>query len=126
MKRTVIGFVLLAVLFFGGFISSRAMISRHERIAGMLRQAEAAAMEGELETASALSRQARAAWEEGRSFSAVFADHGPMEEIDDAFSRLETYCAAGWEVEFSALCAELTQKLQAMGDAHGLDLWNIL
>lgn len=126
MKRCVIGFVMLLVLLLGGLFSTGHMIRQHEPLTEALEQAAAAALQGDLDRAATISGGAREDWEKNRDLSAVFADHGPMEEIDGDFAQLEAYAAAGWEVEFAVLCAELSQKLQAMGDAHGLDWWNIL
>lgn len=126
MRRCVIGFAMLVGLFLGSLLCTEYMIRQHEPLSEALTQAAAAALEGDLDRGAAICGKAREEWAKNRNFGAVLADHEPMEEIDGDFVQLEAYAAAGWEVEFAVLCGELSHKLQAMGDAHGLDWWNFL
>lgn len=126
MKRGWFGAGLLLGLLLLGILSSRFMKTVHQPLSEALTQASDLALAGDWEQAAAIQRQAHAAWEDAWNFSAAFADHGPMEDIDSLFSQLEVYLAAGDRVGFSAACASLSQQIEAVGDAHELNWWNLL
>lgn len=126
MKRGWIGLGLLLALLAGSIAVTRAMDRGHDPIARELETASDLALEGDWETAAALARNAKAEWEDKWNFGAAFADHEPMEEIDGLFAQVEVYVRAREEVSFAAVCAELSKRLEAMGDAHGLTWWNLL
>lgn len=126
MKRSWIGAGLLALLLASAALVTWGMDRVHEPIARELDSAAEFALSGNWDQAEALAKKADAAWQESRNFSACFADHGPMEEIDGDFAQLEVYANAREGVAFAAAAAQLSQKVQAMGDAHGLVWWNVL
>lgn len=126
MKRGWFGAALLAALLLLGILSSLAMGMLHEPLSDSMERASELAMAGNWEQAAAVSRRSAEIWEELWQFSAVFADHGPMEEIDSLFAQLEVYRKAGDTLGFAAVCASLQTQLEAMGDAHELSLWNLL
>jgi hypothetical protein len=49
-----------------------------------------------------------------------------MEEIDSQFAQLNVYAGAGERLSFAAICAQLASALEAMGDAHALNWWNLM
>lgn len=109
MKRLWVGILLLLVLLAGTLAVTVAM----DRIyAPMVEALEA----GDLEAAE--ERYGR--W---RDLTAAFADHGPMEEMDALFARVEI-CKD--DQERKALCAELAQRAKAMSNAHSPTWWNLL
>lgn len=126
MKRTVTGFVLLAVLLLGGLFVQNRMERLHIPIAEMLEAAALDARQGNWISADSKSRDAHQRWETAWNFSAAFADHDPMEEIDSLFARLEVFAREEDTAEYTAACGELSRKIRAMADAHALSLPNLL
>ena len=126
MRRSWIGFALLLVLLAGGIAATLGMRKCHEPIARELADAAEQTMHGDWGQAQALLRRARSDWGRSRRFAACFADHTPMEEIDALFAQAEVYAAAREEAEFAARCAELSKRMEAMGNAHGAQWWNVL
>lgn len=126
MKRSWIGFILLLALLAGGIAATWGMDECHEPIARDLANAAETAVHGDWEQGEALMLRARDTWGRSRRFSACFADHTPMEEIDALFAEVEVYAAAREEADFAAGCAALSKKVEAMGQAHGATWWNLL
>ena len=124
MKRSLFGFVLLAVLLLSCLGVTALMARLHEPIAETLTQAADLA-DRDLTGAVALAEGAKAAWEEAEPLSACFADHNPMEEIDQEFAQLEVFAREGEAMAFAAACGSLAEKLQAMSDAHSLQWRNL-
>ena len=126
MKRTGLGFFLLLTMLLAGLLSSQSIAQRNEPISLQLTQAVQATRAGQWDQAVSLAGEARRAWEENWHFCACFADHEPMEDIDGLFAQLEVYQNMEDPVSFAAVCGQLSKKIQAMGDAHGLNWWNFL
>lgn len=125
MKRCWFGLGLLVVLLGLSLVSSWAMGAIHDPIAGQLSRAGERTLVGELTQGRALAVEAKAGWEKWSHFRACFADHTPVEDVDAAFAELESYGAAGEDAAFAAACAELSQRVKAVGEAHGLYWWNL-
>lgn len=125
MKRTVFGFSLLAVLLVLSLAVTWLMARIHEPIAEDLTQAAVLATGGDWAKAMELADRAREDWERLEPVSACFADHGPMEEINQEFAQLEVYGASGEPMAFAAACGSLAEKMQAMSDAHSLQWRNL-
>ena len=126
MKRGWIGVGLLAVLLVTGLLVTWFMDRTHTNISEELERAAGFAMAGDWEEAAESAEEAYEDWQDSWHFSAAFADHEPMEEIDALFSQLLPYLAARDRVSFSAACRELARQVEAVGDAHGLNWWNLL
>ena len=126
MKRGAIGLGLLVFLLAAGLLVTWGMDHCHDRIAEDLEDAAEHALMGDWEQAEKLSQGAEKDWERCWNFSASFADHEPMEEIDGLFAQLEIYEKAREKTSFAAACAELSRRVEAMGEAHGLTWWNLL
>lgn len=126
MKRGWIGLGLLVVLLAASLLVTWRMDNIHREIAEKLNRSAAFAMSGDWEEAEELSEEAYESWQERWHFSAAFADHEPMETIDAQFAQLWPYLTDRDSVSFSALCRELARQVEAMGDAHGLNWWNLL
>lgn len=126
MKRCWIGLGLLLVLLAGGLLVAWYMGDCHREIGAELEKAARYARQENWEEASDAAEDAWEDWQEAWHFSAAFADHAPMEEIDAMFAQLDTYLTARDAVSFSALCAQLSRYLEAMGDAHALNWRNLL
>ena len=126
MKRLWIGIGFLIFLLAAGIVISVLFSSLHSPIAQSLQKASEAALSGDWSTASTLTKQAHSSWNALLQFTAAVADHEPLEEMDAAFSVLETYMALGWWGEFAALSAQLAQMAGAMAESQAFLWWNLL
>ena len=124
MKRSIFGGLLLLVLLLGSLGAAALMENLHSPISELLEQAADLAAE-DLPGAGALARQAKAAWEKAEPLYACFADHNPMEEMNQEFARLEIFAREEEPLAFAAACGSLAEKMQAMGNAHSLQWRNI-
>ena len=126
MKRCWFGLGLLVVLLVLGLLVTGAMTRNHEDLAARLDTAAVAAeMEDWTEAARAF-HDAREGWEKGWHFTAAFADHEPMEEIDGLFAQAEIYLRGQNPESLAAACIQLARMTEAMGEAHALNWWNLL
>lgn len=126
MKRGWIGVGLLAGLLVIGLLVTRFMDRIHWEISEELERSARFAVAGDWEEAAEAAEEAYEDWQEKWHFSAAFADHEPMEEIDALFAQLRPYLSNRDAVSFSAACRELARQVEAIGDAHGLNWWNLL
>lgn len=126
MKRFWIGIALLAVLLIAGSIISYAMHTIHTHTAALLEQAAEAAQNQDWKTATQMAELAQAHWQNWRHFTAAFADHVPMDELDGLFAELAVLTQAQEMPNFAATCAHLAKLAQAMADSHSLYWWNLL
>ncbi len=126
MKRFVIGILTLALLLGAGIAVSSLFSRIHQPAAETLAQASASAATGDWEQATRCFHAARQHWEDHRRFTAAFADHEPMEEIDGLFAQGTIYAQIRDDSRFPALCVQLSQLTQAMADSHRLAWWTLL
>ena len=126
MKRSWFGFGILLVLLIAALLTTWAMDEIHEPIAGDLEQAAEYALLDDWENAELFYGRAAGKWEKWEHFRACFADHTPVEEISAAMAELEVYGIARENAAFAAACAETAEKVEAVGEAHGLVWWNFL
>lgn len=125
MKRSLFGVSLLVVLLILSLGVTVLMARIHEPIAEDLEQASELVAAGDWAGATELAKKAREEWKQVEPLSACFADHGPMEEINQEFAQLEAYEFSGEPMAFAAACSSLAEKMQAMSDAHGLQWRNL-
>lgn len=126
MGRFWLGVCLLAVLLGAGLWVSSAMDDLHTPIAETLEKAAQQSMEGDVDGGIALAQQAKAHWEKHWHRTASIADHSPMDEIDGLFAQMDIYARTGQPVEFAAHCARLAKLVEAVGEAHSANWWNLL
>ena len=126
MKRCRFGLGLLLVLLVLGTVSAWAMGKGLAPMTEGIRQAGDAALQEDWDTAEALSAEVKAQWEKGFPYLASLSDHEPMENINGLFAQLEVYAQCRDPQNFAAVCGQLAQDLEAMGEAHSLKWWNIL
>ena len=117
---------LLLALLAVGIWSAWKMVTIHDPLETMLNRASEQALEENWDSAEYLFQQAKDCWESRETFRACFADHTPVEEIDGEFALLEVYLQTREHAAFAAGCRELARKTAAVGEAHGLDLKNLL
>lgn len=126
MKRGWIGAGLLAGLLVIGLLVTWSMGKTHSEISEELERSARFAIAGNWEEAADTAEDAYEDWQDKWHFSAAFADHEPMEEIDALFAQLWPYLTDRDAVSFAAACRELARQVDAVGDAHGLNWWNLL
>ena len=126
MKRSWLGFFLLLVLLGLSLLSTWAMGQACEPITENLLQASEEGLREDWGRAALFVAKARQDWESCALLRTMLTDHGPMEDMDALFCLLETYGISRENVAFSAICREMAEKIQAMGEAHSLVWENIL
>lgn len=126
MKHFWLGVAILLLLLLSGVLTTAAFCRIHPPLQETLDSAAAAALEGDWTKATFFANTARSRWEKYRSLTAAVADHAPLEEMDAAFSVLETYAQLGWWGEFAALCTQLAQMADAMAESQAFVWWNLL
>lgn len=118
MKRFWIGIIVLSLLLASGCAVAFFIEHCHEPISRDLAQAAQAASDGQLEQAIRLAENAHTEWLHCRDFTAAFADHSVLEEIDAIFAEIRIYAAAGNFLSFSAACAHLAELAKAVSESH--------
>lgn len=124
MKRFVFGIGLLAALLIGSLAVGKGMEQLHRPVEQSLNQAISLAAQGASEGAVAAVEAAKEQWRRGWQFMAAFADHEPMEEVDNLFSAVAAY---GPDTEeFVACCRQLLQRTAAVLEDQSINWWNLL
>ena len=126
MKRGWIGLALLVVLLVSGLLTAKKMEQFHTDGVKKLTRAGVYALEENWGPARELAFQAMKQWQEHREFTAAFADHEPMEDVDCLFAQLPAYAREEDAAHFAAICAELAKRLEAVSNAHSFLWWNVL
>ena len=125
-RRFILGLTLLILvlaLTIGAAIGMKAI---HQPGEAALTSAAQLAMDGDMEQAIPLARQAYSRWQKYRNITAAFADHNPMDDTERLFREMLVYAEAGEEPHFAACCQQLSAMLRAMYETHGFSLKNIL
>lgn len=126
MKRIYIGIGLLIVLLVLGIWIASAADKAHAPGAVDLEHASQLVLEGSWDKAEALAKRARETWQKKWCFTASVSDHEPMDEIDALFARLSVYARTQDAKDYAAVCAELSERLEAMSQAHAFSWWNLM
>ena len=126
MGRFWVGVGLLAAFLGLGLWVAKAMDDVHVPVMVLLEQAADTALEGDLKAGAELAEQAHAVWERHWRGTAAVADHAPMDEIDGLFALVQDYARAGNAGDFAASCGRLSKLVEAIGEAHSPQWWNLL
>jgi hypothetical protein len=126
VKRIIWGITILLALLIVSTAIAAGMHSIHSRISNLLEQSAAAASQDDWQQADHLARQARDQWQKYHNFTAAFADHSPMDELDGRFAELMVFLKNRESPHFASTCAQLSLLAQAMADSHGVQWWNLL
>ena len=126
MARGWFGAGILAVFLVLGLILSGVTDKVQLPTGELLEQAAEKTLAGDFEEGIALGMEARSQWEQQWKFTAAIADHSPMDDVDALFAEMEVYARTGEEPHFAACCKELSQRLEAIADAHRFSWWNVL
>ena len=125
-KRFYLGIGILAVLLVLSIGTAAAMRAIHRPMEADLNHAARLALAEDLESALPLAQRAYARWENYHSVIASFADHSPMDDTDTLFQEMLVYGQTEEVPHFIACCRELAVMTEAMYDAHGFSLKNLL
>ena len=126
MRRSLFGFILMIALMVMGIAAAVWMEEHHTLIAEDLSAASRYAIDGDWENARDHVERAEEAWQKRWHRDAALTDHQPMEEIDSLFSRVAVYGELKATGDFSAGCRELSRRVEALSDVHGIQWWNFL
>lgn len=124
MRRFALGIGVLTALLLGSLAVGKQVEQFHGPVVRNLEQAISLAGEGAGEAAVRAVRAAKEQWDRGWQFVAAFADHEPMDEVEDLFSALSAY--APDSEEFVAYCRQLLQRTGAVMRDQTLSWWNLL
>ena len=124
MRRFGFGIGLLVALLIGSLAVWWGMERLHRPIVQDLTRAAVLAEEQNGLEAKEMAWKAEDQWRSNWHFTASFADHTPMEEIDALFAALETYKPDS--EEFKACCQQLIKRTEAMAHAHVFNWWSLL
>ena len=126
MKRFWLGLGLLGLLLGLGIWEQTQIPALTEPIAEQLDAAAQAAFLEDWEKAAACAGVAQQKWQKCWDLLAITTHHGPMEEIDGLLAQAEALLRAREESKFSAYCARLAELIRALGEAHRVNLRNLL
>ena len=125
MKRFWIGAAILLILLGIGLLSYYGASQMYPPITDLLNDAADNALRDDLPLGVSQALEAKQLWDAAINLTATIADHTPMEEIDHMFRELLVYAQAEEAPHFAACCAQIASKVQDMGQAHQLNLWNL-
>lgn len=126
MRRMWIGVALLVLMLVSGILVAEFMERTHSPGAEDLEAAAQMAMDGNWNKAEALTAKVRKNWQRRRVITASFVDHEPMEEIEGLFAKIDVCAAERNRLDFCATCAYLAQLMEALGESHSLNFWNLM
>ncbi len=126
MKRFWFAVVLLVLLLLLGLFEALRMTQLTEPICDSLTEAAQSAQKGDWTQAQRLAQEAEAGWDDSWDFFSAMNHHGPMEEIDSQFARAMAFLESRAAAEFAACCARLVEMIRALGEAHVVNLRNLL
>ena len=126
MTRGYMGAGILIVFLVLGFAVSVIMDNAHQPACELLDRAADMTLAGDFDGAISLAMEAKTRWEKAWNGTATVADHSPMDDVDALFAEMEIYAKTGEEPHFAACCQELSQRVQAVSEAHRFSWWNLL
>lgn len=126
MKRLWIGIGLLAAVVMGGFWVAQAMENALIPGVALLQDAADLAQDGQWEQAEKQAGEAARLWQKKRPMTAAFAEHEPIEQIDEDYLLLEVYARMQDQVQFVATCRTLAREMERMGKYHHFSFGELL
>lgn len=126
MNRLWIGIGLLVIILAMGIGLLWGSAVFFDDFSEEMEQAGKLVMAGNWAEAEKKVAHSRAQWEQWRFFWSSFTDHEPMEQMQNLFSQMDVYRQRQLEVDFAAVCANLSNVAEAIRESHGLKWWSIL
>lgn len=124
MRRFGLGIGVLVALLVASLAVGKRVDQLHAPVVQNLEQAISLAKEGAETAALQAVQVAQEHWSRGWQFVAAFADHEPMDEVDDLFSALSAYTPDS--TEFVAYCQQLLLRTGSVLRNQTLSWWNLL
>ena len=125
MKRFWIGICVLLLLLVSGWITTVAIARCYTPISRDLASASQAARDGNWALAVRASEQAEEKWQHCKDFTAAFADHSVLEEMEGQFAQVAVFRQANAQLSFAAACTNLSKLAEAIAQSH-LPIWQNL
>ncbi len=126
MKRFWLGIGILVILLGLGVWTQIGMDGLLTPCSAVLEQAAQEALEENWPHALALAEQAGSRWVQTKKIISSLADHTPMDEVDMILAELHIYARTRETPHFAACCTQLAAMMQAIGQAHAFNWWNLL
>lgn len=126
MKKLWLAALALALIFLLTLINAAAIHDRTDVLADALRQAEAAALSGDWDTAMKLTRQAQEQWQEDAGYFYLVLRHSDTDAVHTGFQETLAQLGQKETAEYAAANARLTAQLLLLADMEALTLKNIL
>ena len=126
MKRLYMGIFILVFLLVIGLFISFAMNRMYAPITKLLEEATEETLREDFLTAKEKADKAQKLWKKYKNATTTVADHTPMEDIDHLFAEMDIYMETNELPHFAACCAQLAVMIRNVGEAHKLNLWNLL
>lgn len=126
MKRFWLGIGILVILLGLGIWSQIEMDNLQAPCSAALEQAAQEALQDNWPDALILAQQASSHWEHTKKVISSLADHTPMDEVDMLLAELHVYARTRETPHFAACCTQLAAMMQAIGQAHAFNWWNLL
>lgn len=126
MKRLIFASAMLAAIFCAVLCSGRFLGRLTGSLSGLLTQAEQSAEQGDWAGAEALTRQARAQWEQQDLRLHITLRHADIDQIHTAFQEVLEFITCRESGEYSAANARLIAQLELLCEAEQLTLKNVL
>ena len=126
MKRIYMGLAILAILLSLALLFTWLMDRIYHPLASTLQEAADAAIRTDWAAAAELYGKAQTHWEKHKHFTAILADHSPMDDMDGLFGELELYLQQQEMPHFAATCLHLARLAESMEENHALSWWNLL
>ena len=123
--RELIGVGLLVGLLLLGLFFSWYLGRQNGALSQQMSDCAWLALSGQMDKARKQADAAAQTWRAQWALGAALGEHSPMEDIDELFAQLKIYGAAGEQADFAQTCAALSQRLEAMKNAHALHLWSV-
>lgn len=126
MKRGAFGCILLIALFFFSLTGIRTAHQELSPIARRMDMASEAALQSDWQKTAALTREARAAWEDYRFKYSCLSQQEDVREIDGLYDEVQVFLKAGESVHCSAACAALKNQLLGLLEDQKLSFPSLL
>lgn len=123
MRRAWIGVGFLVVLLVLGVFVMKLMDRQLGEISTTLERATQVQSWG---NAVELAQEAKQEWQSRKKLITALTDHNAVDGIEELFARLEVCQQYRESIEHSAICAQLSKAVHALGENHRLAWYNLL
>ena len=126
MRRFWIGLGILVLIWIAGVWTTSRLEITHSEITRQLDRSASAALEGHWFRADSLAEDTLQKWQDCWGLSAALADHTVLDEIDGMLAQAEVYRNNREAISYAAICARISQAIDALQESHRLTWRNLL